>query len=104
MAPAPITGPCLHGAVPTLVLLPPTTLVVTAGCCLPTRYLRLHLRHSPLMPLSLRLKWLAHCFQLSLFSIGSTQRDRQALASNGSPKYCVSRTTLTPSNSMMLTV
>ena len=37
-------------------------------------------------------------------SIRSTHCARQALASKGSPKYWVSRATLSPLNSMMLTV
>jgi len=37
-------------------------------------------------------------------SIRSTHRARHAGASNGSAKYCVSRATLSPLNSMMLTV
>jgi hypothetical protein len=37
-------------------------------------------------------------------SIRSTHWARQALASKGSAKYCVSRATLSPLNSMMLTV
>ena len=37
-------------------------------------------------------------------SIRSTHCARQALASKGSAKYCVSRATLSPLNSMMLTV
>jgi hypothetical protein len=37
-------------------------------------------------------------------SILSTHCARQALASKGSAKYCVSRATLSPLNSMMLTV
>jgi hypothetical protein len=37
-------------------------------------------------------------------SIRSTHRARHAGASNGSAKYCISRATLSPLNSMMLTV
>ena len=47
---------------------------------------------------------LAWDIQKGYVSIRSTHCARQALASKGSPKYCVSRATLSPLNSMMLTV
>ncbi len=59
-----------------------------------TMFALCHSRHDP--P--------SHSVTRGYVSIRSTHCARQALASKGSAKYCVSRATLSPLNSMMLTV